>query len=96
MLTEDWSILTDTSGGLAIAATLDGASVTGFFDLSTIDASTGEVLTKTPIFRGLAADLGEPVAGTELVANGATYLVRAVRRLPPDGLFTELTLSRST
>lgn len=95
MFQEDWSCFTDTDTGLATSATLDGEAVSVHFDKSKVDAETGALITNQPEVRGLTADLGNPAAGTSMVIGGVSYTVRAARTLPPDGLFTLLTLARA-
>jgi hypothetical protein len=76
------------------SVTLAGAAKSGIY------SEAGEVVldgivTVSPTFVAETSAIPAAVPGQALVRGAATYLVRQVLKLPPDGAMTQLVLARS-
>ena len=77
-----------------IAATLAGAAVTAVVDTAA-ETVLDDVITVSPAATLRAVDAPAAAAGQALVADGITYTVRQVLRMPPDGAMLRLVLARA-
>lgn len=92
--TEDPSfyVTTKANGGLAEAATYNGATETGVhFDNAYFEA-VGGVGGTNPVATGLASVFSDPI-GKTLVINSVTYIIRGKEPVD-DGVFVELQLEK--
>ena len=94
-MAEDLAAYFDTALGIAVAATLGAASVTGVFDTESAVPFGDELVTQLPTFLLRSTDAAGAAAGTTLVVGATTYTVRGVAAEPPDGVLTRLTLVRA-
>ena len=76
------------------ACTLAGAAVTAVVDVAT-ELVIEDVLTTGPTAVLRTQDAHAAAVGQALVADGITYTVRQVLRLPPDGALLRLILARA-
>lgn len=74
------------------AVTVDNASAVGIFSAFT-EVVLGDVVTTAPALE-LPATVAASV-GSTCVIRGATYKVRQVLDLPPDGVIRQLVLTRA-
>lgn len=95
MIAEELSAYFDTALGVAVAATLGAASVTGIFDTQSTIEVGGELVTQAPSFLLRSSDASATVPGTVLVIGATSYIVREVAAEPPDGVLTRLALARA-
>jgi hypothetical protein len=89
--------LDDTAAYLTvfgIAATLAGAAVTAIVDAAA-EIVVDDVISISPAATVRSADAPAAAAGQPLVADGITYTVRQVLRMPPDGAMLRLVLARA-
>lgn len=93
-MADDLADYFDTALGIAVAATLGAAAVTGIFDTETAIEFAGDVSTQAPSFLLRSSEAAGAAAGSVLVIGATSYVVRAVAAEPPDGVLTRLTLAR--
>jgi hypothetical protein len=89
--------LDDTAAYLSIlggVATLAGAAVLAIVDTAA-EIVLDDVITISPAAFVLGADAPAAAAGQAFVADGTTYTVRQVLRMPPDGAVLRLVLARA-
>jgi hypothetical protein len=87
----------DTAAYLATfgaAATLAGAALLAIVDTAA-EIVLDDVITISPAAFVLGSDAPAAAAGQALVADGITYTVRQVLRMPPDGAMLRLILARA-
>lgn len=75
-----------------IDATLAGAPLRAIVDVVT-DSFDGDMLANAPTALVPAADAPAAAAGQSFVAAAASYIVRQVLKLPPDGAVLRLVLA---
>jgi hypothetical protein len=89
--------LDDTAAYISVfgvAATLAGGAVTAVVDTAA-ETVLDDVITVSPAATLRAVDAPAAAAGQALVADGITYTVRQVLRMPPDGAMLRLVLARA-
>lgn len=91
MPVDDTALYLDAFGG---AATLAGAPVVAVVDVAA-EIVLEDIITQGPAATVRTADTAAAAAGQAFVAEGVTYSVRQVLRLPPDGAFQRLVLARA-
>lgn len=91
---DDVSLYVDPGLGFAEPVTLAGAAKTGIFDAAA-EILLDDVISTAPAFTARSDDLTGAAAGQTLVRGAASYKVRQVLALPPDGAMTRLVLARA-
>jgi hypothetical protein len=76
-----------------IAATLAGAALLAIVDTAA-EIVLDDVISISPAASVQASDAPAAAAGQAFVADGITYTVRQVLRMPPDGAMLRLVLAR--
>jgi hypothetical protein len=76
-----------------IAATLAGAALLAIVDTAA-EIVLDDVISISPAASVQASDAPSAAAGQAFVADGITYTVRQVLRIPPDGAMLRLVLAR--
>jgi hypothetical protein len=88
---DDTALYLDAFGA---SATLAGAPLVAVVDTAA-EIVLDDVITQAPAATVRTADAASAAAGQAFVADGITYSVRQVLRMPPDGAFQRLVLARS-
>lgn len=88
---DDTGLYLDAFGA---SATLAGVPLTAVVDTAA-EIVLDDVITQAPAATVRVADAPAAAAGQSFVADGVTYAVRQVLRLPPDGAFQRLVLARA-
>lgn len=91
MAIDDTALYASVFGG---TCTLAGQTVTAIFDIAA-ELVIDDVITTSHAALLRTADAASAAAGQSLVADGVTYTVRQVMRLPPDGAIQRLVLARA-
>jgi hypothetical protein len=90
VFTED---LTAYFADFGVSATLAGSSLRAIVDAESIVELDG-VVTQKPTALVKTSDASSAAPGQAFVANAITYTVRQVLKEPPDGVLTQLVLTR--
>ena len=91
MAIDDTTLYGQVFGGVS---TLAGSAVTAVVEVAA-ELVLDDVLTTGPAAVLRTLDAPSAAAGQAFVADGITYTVRQVLRLPPDGALQRLVLARA-